>query len=123
MLDDAQTITVKELKTVIETLEWAAETDEWVPSHRQWKRIRELISKLDDTVAVAPPVMVPYPANPPTPPWGVPVWSDTTAQTQIPSNIAIPSGSLDHFGPGAEQSGVLPTAPASGEGSYISSFK
>lgn len=49
-----KTYTINELKTFIEAVEFAADTDEWIPSARQWKRIRDMIDSLSEPVAVAP---------------------------------------------------------------------
>lgn len=47
-------VTVPELKTFIEAVEFAADTDEWIPSKRQWLKIREMINALVDTPQAAP---------------------------------------------------------------------
>lgn len=40
-------IPVRELQTFIEAVEFAADTDDWIPSPRQWKRIRQMIDNLE----------------------------------------------------------------------------
>lgn len=40
-------IPVRELQTFIEAVEFAADTEDWVPSPRQWKRIRQMIDNLE----------------------------------------------------------------------------
>lgn len=40
-------IPVRELQTFIEAVEFAADTDDWIPSPRQWKRIRQMIDSLE----------------------------------------------------------------------------
>jgi hypothetical protein len=57
MATSPKKVTVSELKTFIDAVEFAADTDEWIPSKRQWLRIREMI---DSLVPDAPP-----PAPPP----------------------------------------------------------
>jgi hypothetical protein len=39
-------VTISELKTFIEAVEFAADTEEWIPSKRQWLKIREMINAL-----------------------------------------------------------------------------
>lgn len=70
-------VTIRELKTFIEAVEFAADSeDEWIPSKRQWIRIRSMIERLEETpatattpptqssfqppTAFAPPVMIDY---------------------------------------------------------------
>lgn len=52
-------VTVTELKTFIDAVEFAADTDEWIPSERQWKRIRSMIDRLVDQPAAAAPAPAP----------------------------------------------------------------
>lgn len=46
MTTENKKITVRELQTFIEAVEFAADTDDWIPSERQWKRIRSMIDNL-----------------------------------------------------------------------------
>lgn len=41
-------VTITELKTFIEAVEFASDSDAWVPSERQWNRIREMINGLEE---------------------------------------------------------------------------
>mgnify|MGYP006055157819 CR=1 FL=1 len=56
MSDAEKPITVLELKTFIDAVEFAADTDEWVPSARQWHKIRGMINRLQDTPTQQIPV-------------------------------------------------------------------
>lgn len=49
-----KTYTITELKTFIEAVEFAADTDNWVPSERQWTRIRTMINNLVEPAKAAP---------------------------------------------------------------------
>lgn len=70
MTTENKKITVRELQTFIEAVEFAADTDDWIPSERQWKRIRSMI---DNLVEEAPrqtrsdPYPLPAPAPMPAP--------------------------------------------------------
>lgn len=55
MADNNKPITVVELKTFIDAVEFAADTDEWVPSVRQWTRIRSMIDRLQESAPVRIP--------------------------------------------------------------------
>lgn len=55
MTTEDKKITVRELQTFIEAVEFAADTDDWIPSERQWKRIRSMI---DNLVVEAPAPVV-----------------------------------------------------------------
>lgn len=48
-------ITVSELKTFIEAVEFASDKEDWIPSERQWKRIRSMIDRLTETAAPVQP--------------------------------------------------------------------
>ena len=66
-----KSVTVSELKTFIEAVEFAADVEEWIPSERQWKRIRSMIDGLVDggkqvTTEVHPTPMYQPPSLPPT---------------------------------------------------------
>lgn len=53
-------VTATELKTFIDAVEFAADTEEtWVPSTRQWIRIRDMINNLEETAQVVTTVPVP----------------------------------------------------------------
>lgn len=51
--------TVAELKTFIDAVEFASDKDNWVPSERQWNRIRDMINNLDDAPPAPPQVSHP----------------------------------------------------------------
>lgn len=56
-------VTARDLKTFIEAVEFAADSDTWVPSERQWKKIRSMIDQLEEVVAPPPqPVRMAAPA-------------------------------------------------------------
>lgn len=69
MTNEKKKVTVRELQTFIEAVEFAADTDNWVPSERQWKRIRDMIDNLADLPmpqASAPRESAPVQYAPPT---------------------------------------------------------
>ena len=72
-------VTAAELKTFIDAVEFAADNENWVPSERQWKRIREMINNLETPVVMPAPFI---PASQPTP--------NYSAMQQMPS-IPMPS--------------------------------
>lgn len=47
MTTENKKISVKELQTFIDAVEFAADTENWIPSARQWKRIRQMIDNLE----------------------------------------------------------------------------
>lgn len=61
MSEEKKSVTVRELQTFIEAVEFAADTDNWVPSERQWKRIREMIDNLAYRPAAPQPAPQPAP--------------------------------------------------------------
>ena len=50
---------VKELQTFIDAVEFASDSDEWVPSKRQWDRIRSMINNLEESSVTASPAPAP----------------------------------------------------------------
>jgi hypothetical protein len=48
-------VSVAELKTFIDAVEFASDADNWIPSQRQWERIRSMIDRLEDAPAPPPP--------------------------------------------------------------------
>lgn len=103
MTTENKKISVKELQTFIEAVEFAADTEEWIPSARQWKRIRQMIDNLE-TEAPAPvrqqavqqppaqvyrdpdrPVMMAPPGMPP------PAFAGMPAQSALPPTFANPN--------------------------------
>lgn len=75
-------VTASELKTFIEAVEFAADADEWIPSKRQWLRIREMIDALKETPDA--------PMQPPAPAAALPV------QQYQPMPL---NGGMSAFGP------------------------
>ena len=75
MTTETKKITISELKTFIDAVEFAADLDagEWVPSERQWRRIRSMIDNLVEDIppkqAVVPqqPVLAAQPVFTPPP--------------------------------------------------------
>jgi hypothetical protein len=63
-------VSAKELKTFIEAVEFAADAENWVPSERQWKRIRSMIDRLEENAPPAP--AAPQPMRMPEPMMHVP---------------------------------------------------
>lgn len=49
MADNTKPVTAIELKTFIDAVEFASDAEEWVPSKRQWTRIRDMINRLEET--------------------------------------------------------------------------
>lgn len=70
MANTDKTVTAAELKTFIDAVEFAADSDEWIPSKRQWERIRGMIDRLE----VAAPI--PTYVNAPVIPMALPGPSD-----------------------------------------------
>lgn len=105
MTTENKKISVKELQTFIEAVEFAADTEEWIPSARQWKRIRSMIDNLEtevparqpvvnNTAITAPapvhrapdrPVMMAPPGMPP------PTYTAPPAHTALPPTFANPN--------------------------------
>lgn len=54
MADNTKVVTAVELKTFIDAVEFASDAEDWVPSKRQWVRIRDMINRLEET---APPAV------------------------------------------------------------------
>ena len=61
MAKEQKPVSVSQLKTFIEAVEFAADAEDWVPSKRQWERIRDMIERLEE-VAPAAPSLVPQAA-------------------------------------------------------------
>ncbi len=95
----AKPVTVGELKTFIDAVEFAADTDDWIPSARQWKRIREMIERLEERAAPAPQVQQPQPHQP---------------QMMVP--MMVPSAMMSTMHPGAApgQAVLPPGVPIAG---------
>lgn len=91
MTTENKKISVKELQTFIEAVEFAADTEDWIPSARQWKRIRQMIDNLENE-AVSRPQPV-QPSSPTT------VYRDPNAPV-----VMAPPGM-----PPARMAGPMPT--------------
>lgn len=60
MAEKNKVVTVRDLQTFIDAVEFASDQEEWVPSAKQWKRIRQMIDDLDEAPAPVPaPVQQP----------------------------------------------------------------
>lgn len=105
-----KTYSITELKTFIDAVEFAADVEEWIPSARQWRRIREMINGLAPE-PVAAPVRQPNPVQFHQPQMHVP---------QMPPNNfpAMPSGPSPLGGIAPQQMGA-PNAPLASGNSQI----
>lgn len=118
MTTKEKTVTARDLKTFIEAVEFATDTDEWVPSARQWKKIREMIDKLEEVAPAParPPVQMAPPAMAlPSPQYAAPA-------RMAPGGMGGPQGGpLPAFGVG--QTGALKTPDIdTSNGNYQSAF-
>lgn len=59
MSDKKTTTTIRDLQTFIDAVEFASDQEEWVPSARQWKRIRDMINSLEETKPAPAPAVAP----------------------------------------------------------------
>lgn len=122
MAKEQKPVSVTQLKTFIEAVEFAADADDWVPSKRQWDRIRDMIERLEEAAPAAPspapqaaPVMMQLP---------VPAMSPTFAPGSgltmpAPPNV---SGLPGPFGGGGPSPVRTPDVDTSGGRTYQSSF-
>lgn len=90
--------TISELKTFIEAVEFAADVESWVPSERQWARIRDMINGLEETpVAAAPqqyvPMQLPQMAHPMA---NIPMGMESPGVPSGPSSLAATSHTVPH---------------------------
>lgn len=83
-------ITVRDLQTFIEAVEFASDQDEWTPSPRQWKRIKEMIEVLEEAPPPAPPVVQP---RQPQPAYGPPAYSGPPLSSTLGGAVALPQPS------------------------------
>lgn len=59
-----KTVTVSELKTFIDAVEFAADVEgDWMPSVRQWTRIRSMIDRLEEVPAAPQMMQLPQPQH------------------------------------------------------------
>jgi hypothetical protein len=89
MAERNKIITVRDLQTFIEAVEFASDLEEWVPSAKQWKRIREMINNLEDPV--------PAQITPQDRPFEPPVY--VQPPTMAAPVYATPPGLATSFGP------------------------
>lgn len=139
---DKDKVTIRDLQTFIDAVEFASDQEEWVPSPRQWKRIREMISKLEDAPAVVerPQLYSPMAGVPQMAPHALHAPMQAPASTQQippmpagPSAFvapAVPAGPQYHFGgipaqphiPAAFNTPRTPDIDTTGGKPYTSSF-
>ena len=62
MAAESVTVTISELKMFIKAVEFATDDDEWIPSKRQWYKIREMIDQLQESKPTPAPAPAPAPA-------------------------------------------------------------
>jgi hypothetical protein len=110
-------VTINELKTFIEAVEFATDTDDWVPSKRQWVKIREMIDRLEETGSTPQVMQLPIPMQQPYP---VQMAPGGLSMTQ-PGPIQIPHGVPIAGGNNPSQAVKTPDIDTS-RGSYQSSF-
>ena len=53
-MTETQTTTVTKLKALLEALDLMNEEEDWIPTGKQWTRIKGMIETLEEVVAVAP---------------------------------------------------------------------
>lgn len=111
-------VTISELKTFIDAVEFAADTEGWTPSKRQWLKIREMINALVEAptpqAASLPQMMMPVQQGP---------------VQMAPSGMAglTPPGPV-HIPAGVPMAGANPAIPVktpdidTTRGNYQSSF-
>jgi hypothetical protein len=125
MSTEEKKITIRELQTFIEAVEFAADSENWIPSERQWKRIRAMIDSLVDTPAAkAATVAQPVAAAPAVYAPVIPPQPDRPVQYAQPGGLTMP---VHHTAPPAF-AGMQPGVPVrtpdidTSNGSYQSSF-
>lgn len=87
MVDKTKPVTAVELKTFIDAVEFAADAENWVPSPRQWTRIRDMIDRLEET-ATTPAAIAQAPQH---------YMQIPTADAQIsygPRGMGVPQGGM-----------------------------
>ena len=53
-MSETKTTTVTRLKALLEALDLMNDEDDWIPTSKQWVRIKDMIETLEEVVAVAP---------------------------------------------------------------------
>lgn len=117
-------ITVRDLKTFIEAVEFAADQADWVPSPRQWAKIRTMINDLEEAPqhAPQPPQMTERYAPLPTPAGPAPQYQ--LAPTGLAGNVPPrPSAQQAHLPAFSTTNGALRTPDIdTSSGGYTSGF-
>lgn len=118
MADDKK-VTVRDLQTFIDAVEFASDQEEWTPSPKQWKRIRDMINNLESASVAQPQPQVQY-AQPVQPHYQPPLQLAQPAPTfSGPSTLSgvTPSGAPFGGGmPTAAPFGGTPAGAAFGGG-------
>lgn len=124
MAERSKITTIRDLQTFIDAVEFASDQEEWVPSAKQWRRIREMIDQLEEppTQTAQPPAPVyVQQAHPPMPP----SFAAPSAFGGMPANMpsgyptGVPNTGLFAQGPVPVRT---PDVDTSGGKSYQSSF-
>lgn len=120
---ETKKVTIRDLQTFIDAVEFASDTEEWVPSARQWKRIRQMINDLEES---PPPQIQRQQSNQPN--FGTPQYAGPPISG---SSLAVPAGYQQQtqpavqlppvFGTGAQQPAKTPDIDTS-NGQYKSNF-
>lgn len=122
-------ITISELRTFIEAVEFASEQEQgWVPNARQWARIREMIFNLEAEPAM--PVRTYEYAQQMVPPMPPVMYEREPMPATLPSVAAFPAGPAalpaiaPRHPPVASPSFTTPRTPDidTSNGQYTSSF-
>lgn len=114
-----KSVNIVQLKAFIEAVEFAADTDNWIPSERQWRRIRDMIERLEETTPAPQAVQMP-PIQPPVTqmaPPGLggmmpPIHTMPVAPQQLPGPFAMGSPHVPVRSPDIDTS----------NGQYVSAF-
>lgn len=118
-------ISVQELKTFIDAVEFASDKEDWIPSERQWKRIRSMIDRLEATPPqqqvrsephYAQQMQMPMPA-----PSAPPVMAAPSAMTQMRMPPQVQQPLTGPFASGGPTPVRTPDVDTSG-GNYQSAY-
>lgn len=124
-------ISIKEFKTFIEACEFVTDSDEWIPSEKQWKRIRQMINNLEESgeyeKTKTPTPQVSPPQQFFQPPSSNPLESMNIDPSNIPvpsmPNITIPPAVIPPGRPFASNQGAVRTPDVdTSHGNYKSTF-
>ena len=122
MAKEQKPVSVTQLKTFIEAVEFAADAEDWVPNKRQWERIRDMIEQLEES---APAASSPAPQAAPVM-MQLPVPTMASSFGHSPGGLAMPlppntQGLAGPFGSGGPAPVRTPDVDTS-NGQYQSSF-